>query len=173
MAVTRKQKEVALSELEVQLTGAKSVVFADYRGTSVKKISELRRSMSKENVYTKVAKISLIKLALKKIGVDISAMDFKVPVALAISKEDEVAPARILNNFIKENKNVQILSGLMDNQVISKAEVLALAALPGKQELRGRLVSTIAAPMSGFVNVLAGSLRKLVYALNAIKEAKS
>jgi len=173
MAVTRKEKEALLSELETQLEGAKSVVFADYRGTTVKKISELRRELRKENVYAKVAKITLIKRALQKHGVDTSAMDFKAPVALAVSKEDEVAPARILSNFAKENKNVQILMGVMDGRVVSKVEVAALASLPGKQELRGKLVGTIAAPMSGFVNVLAGNLRSLVYALNAIKEAKS
>ena len=170
MAVTRKEKEQILSEIEAELAGAKAIVFADYRGTTVKKITELRSSMRKENVYTKVAKITLIKHALAKLGVDTSAMDFKAPVAMSVSKGDEVAPARILSAFAKENKNVKILMGVMDNKVITSAEVAALAALPSKQELRGQLVGTIAAPISGFVNVLAGNLRSLVYVLNAIKD---
>jgi large subunit ribosomal protein L10 len=172
MAVTRKDKEQTLAELESNLEGAKAIVFADYRGTTVKKIDELRKSFRKENVYAKVAKITLIKKALEKYGVDTSAMDFKVPVAIAISKEDEVAPARILSAFTKENKNVQILLGVMDNKVITSNDVKALAALPSKQELRGQVVRTTAAPLSGFVNVLAGNLRSLVYVLNAIKESK-
>ncbi len=173
MAVTRKAKEQALAELESNLQGAKAVVFADYRGTTVKKIDQLRRELRKENIYAKVAKITLIRRAMEKMGIDVSAMDFKVPVAITISKEDEVAPARILSEFAKTNKNVQILLGIMDNKVITAAEVSALAALPSKQVLRGQVVGTIAAPISGFVNVLAGNLRSLVYVLNAIKESKN
>src|SRR3954464_14065698 len=103
MAVKRSQKEQILSDLEAQLEGAKSIVFADYRGTTVKKIDELRKSLRKEGVSTKVAKITLIRKALEKHGVDVSGMDFKAPVAVAVSKEDEVAAARILTAFIKEN----------------------------------------------------------------------
>lgn len=172
MAVTRKKKELALSDLEQLLENAKSVVFADYRGTTVKKIDELRKNLRKENVATKVAKITLIKRVLEKNGVDTSFMDFKAPVAIAVSKEDEVAPARILGSFTKDNKNVNILMGVVDGKVISGKEVTALASLPSKQELRGKLVGTLAAPMSSFANVLAGNLRGLVYALNAIKESK-
>src|SRR5438046_1069673 len=113
MAVSRKKKQETLSELETQLEGAKAIVFADYRGTTVKKIDELRRSMRKENVYTKVAKISLIKRALEKHGVDTSKMDFKAPLAMAVSLTDEVTPARIFSPFTKENKNVKILAGVM------------------------------------------------------------
>ena len=173
MAITKKEKEQILADLEEQLKGAKSIVFADYRGTTVKKIEQLRKDLRKENVTAKVAKITLIKRALEKSGIDISAMDFKTPVAVLISKLDEVAPAKILTNFAKENKNVQILLGVMENKILTAQEVGALATLPSKQELRAQLVGTIAAPISGFVNVLAGNLRNLVYVVNAIKESKS
>ena len=173
MAVKRSEKEQILADLEAQLSDAKSVVFADYRGTTVKKIDELRKNLRKEGISTKVAKITLIRKALEKYGVDTSKMDFKAPVAVAISKQDEVAAARILTAFAKENKNVQVLAGVMENKYISAAEVKALAALPSKQELLGKLVGTINGPVSGFVNVLAGNLRNLVYVVNAIKESKA
>lgn len=173
MAVSRKEKESILSDLEEQLAGAKSIVFADYRGSTVKQVDNLRKKLRSENVSTKVAKVTLIRKALEKQGVDVSAMDFKAPVAMLVSKEDEVGPARILVDFIKENKNVQVLLGVMDNKVLTSAEVKALAALPSKQELLGQVVRTINAPVSGFVNVLAGNLRSLVYVMNAIKESKS
>jgi len=172
MAVKRSAKEQTLAELDVQLAGAKSIVFTDYRGTTVKKIDELRKSLRKEGVTTKVAKITLIRKALEKHGVDVSGMDFKVPVAIAFSQQDEVSAARIITAFIKENKNVKILAGVMENKVLTAQEVGALAALPSKQELLGKLVRTINGPVSGFVNVLAGNLRSLVYVMNAIKESK-
>jgi large subunit ribosomal protein L10 len=173
MAVTRKVKEQAFADLKESFAGAKSIVFADYRGTTVKKIEELRKNMRAEGVSTKVAKLTLIRKALQEQGIDVSTFDFKAPVAVMISKDDEVTPAKILNDFTKENKNVQILMGVMEGLVLSAQQVTALAQLPSKQQLRGQLVGTIAAPMTGFVNVLAGNLRGLVYALNAIAEAKS
>ena len=172
MAVSRTKKEEELAEIEAHLDGAKAVVFADYRGTTVKKIDQLRRSLRRENVTTKVAKITLIKRALESRGIDASSLDPKVPVAMVASKDDEVAPARILSEFAKENKNVKLLVGIMDGRFISAAEVSALAKLPGKKELRGMLVGTMAAPVSGFVNVLAANLRSLVQVLNAVAEAK-
>jgi large subunit ribosomal protein L10 len=173
MAVSRKEKEDILSEIATQLEGAKSIVFADYRGTTVKKIDELRKNLRKENVTTKVAKLTLIRKALEAQGVDVGQMDFKAPVAMLVSKDDEVTPARLITEFAKENKNVQVLLGIMDSKVLSSAEVKALAALPSKQELYGKLVGTINAPVSGFVNVLAGNLRSLVYVLNAIKDSQN
>ncbi|GAC1413244.1 MAG: 50S ribosomal protein L10 [Candidatus Doudnabacteria bacterium] len=173
MAVKRSDKERILVELEAQLQNAKSIVFADYRGTTVKKIDELRSNLRKEGIFTKVAKTTLIRKALEKHGVDISSMDFKAPVVMAISKEDEVAPARIFTAFVKENKNVKILGGVMENKVLSASEVGALASLPTKQQLLGQLVGTINAPVSGFVNVLAANLRSLVYVFNAINESKA
>jgi len=173
MAVTRKEKEEILGELEASLEGAKSVVFADYRGTTVKKIDELRKKLRAEQVSTRVAKVTLIRKALEKQGVDTSALDFKAPVAMLVSKEDEVSPARIVSDFAKENKSIQVLMGVMENKVISADQVKALASLPSKQELYGQVVGTIAAPISGFVNVLSGNLRNIVYVLNAIKESKS
>ena len=172
MAVTRKNKEIALQELQEAFKGAKSIVFADYRGTTVKKVDELRKALRKENIITKVAKITLIKKALEEQGIDTSKLDFKVPVAVAVSQEDEVAPAKLLSEFSKQNQNVKLLLGIVGGLVISDKEVMALAQLPSKHELHQKLVGTIAAPMSGFVNVLAGNLRSLVYVLNAVKVAK-
>lgn len=173
MAINRQKKEQTLADLEKHLEHAKSIIFADYRGTTVKKINELRRDLRKDKVYAKIAKITLIKKVLAKHGIDTSGMDFKVPIAVMASEEDEVLPAKVLANFMKENKNVRICMGVMDKNILSAQQVMSLALLPGKKELRGKLVSGIAAPVSGFVNVLAASIRSLFNVLNAIKEVKS
>jgi large subunit ribosomal protein L10 len=91
---------------------------------------------------------------------------------MVVSKDDEVAPARILAEFAKANKNVRLLMGIMENRFITAAEVSSLATMPSKHELYGMLVGTMAAPVSGFVNVLAGNLRSLVYVLSAVAESK-
>jgi large subunit ribosomal protein L10 len=169
MAKTRVHKEEDLKELTEKLKSAKSVVFSEYRGTTVKNIDKLRKDLRKEGVFSKVYKVTLIEKALEANGIS-AKMDYKTPVMLSISEEDETTPARIIKNIAKDIKTIGFLAGMVDGQVISKAQVAALADLPSKDELRGHLVRTINAPVSGFVNVLAGNLRGLINVLNAVAQ---
>lgn len=167
MAKTRQQKEADFAELAEKIKGAKSVVLSDYRGTTVKDITTFRDELRKEAVFAKVYKMTLVKKALAANGIE-ATVDYKLPVILAVSQEDEVAPARIIKNLSKEVKTLNILSGVVDGKFLPKEEVLALAELPSKQELRARFVGSINAPVNGFVNVLAGNVRGLLNVLNAI-----
>jgi large subunit ribosomal protein L10 len=167
MAKTKQQKETDLTELAAKVKAAKSIVFSEYRGTTVKDIDKLRNALRKEQVFTKVYKVTLINKALEANGIA-GKIDFKAPVVAAISEEDEVAPARIVKAVSKEVKTIGIVSGVLDGKFASKEQVTALADLPSKQELRAQLVGTINAPVSGFVNVLAGNIRGLMNVLNAI-----
>lgn len=171
MAKTRSQKEQDFTELQERLQGAKSVVLSEYRGTTVKDIDKFRRALRSENIQSKVYKIPLIQKAFEAQGIETpNLLDLKVPVILSISHEDEVAPARIVKNFSKDVKTIGILSGVLDGQFASKEQMVALADLPSKDELRAKLVGTINAPVSGFVNVLAGNIRGLINVLNAVAQ---
>lgn len=167
MAKTRQQKESDLAELTEKVKHAKSIVMSEYRGTTVKDIDTFRNALRKEAVFTKVYKVSLVQKALAANGIT-AELNYKAPVILAISQDDEVAPARIVKTVGKDVKTINILSGVVDGALMSKAQVTALAELPSKQEMRGMLVRTINAPVSGFVNVLAGNVRGLLNVLNAI-----
>lgn len=169
MAKTRSQKETDFQELSERLKGAKSVVLSEYRGTTVKDMDKFRRSLSAEGIQTKVYKSPLIKKAFTDAGIETGDLDYKVPVIVSFS-EDEVAPARIIKTFGKEVKTVGILSGVVDGSFASKEQMMALADLPSKDELRAKLVGTINAPVSGFVNVMAGNLRSLINVLNAVAQ---
>ncbi len=170
MAKSKSQKEQDLAELTEKLKAAKSVVFTDYRGTTVKDIDKFRKSLVKEGVFSKVYKITLVKKALAANGIDAGNLDYKTPVILSISEEEETAPARVIKGLGKDIKTISMLAGVVDGKLVSKAEVSALADLPSKQELRGMLVGTINAPVSGFVNVLAANIRGLVQVLNAVAQ---
>lgn len=172
MAKTRQQKEQDLQELTDRLKNAKSIVLADYRGTTVKEIDTFRRALSSEGVQSKVYKVSLLKKAYEANGIATGELDYKAPVIISVSSEDEVAPARIVNKIAKDVKTINILSGVVDGQFTSREQVLQLADLPSKEELLAKLVGSINAPVSGFVNVMAGNLRGLINVLNA-KAAKS
>lgn len=170
MPKTKVQKEKDLEELTQRLKDAKSVVMSEYRGTTVKDIDAFRRALSKENVQSKVYKISLIKKALEANGVEVSSIDYKTPVILSLSNDEETTPARLVKQMSGSIKTIQILSGLVDNKIVDKDMVLALADLPSKDQLRAKLVGTINAPVTGFVNVLAGNLRGLINVLNAVAQ---
>lgn len=169
MAKTKQQKETDLAELTEKVKGAKSIVLSEYRGTTVKDIDSFRNALRKENVFTKVYKVTLVKKALEANGISAS-IDYKTPVILAVSNDDEVAAARIVKGVGKTVQTIKILSGIVDGKFMEKTQVAALADLPSKQELRAKLVGTMNAPVSGFVNVLAGNLRGLVQVLNAIAQ---
>lgn len=168
MAKSKIQKQTDLTELALRLNQAKGTVLVDYRGTKVKDLNKFRRAMEKESVVTKVYKVSLLKKALQDKQINVSPINYKAPVVLAMSNEEEALPAKLVKGLSKEIKTLNILSGIIDNKLISQQDVLALADLPGKQEMRARLAATINAPVSGFVNVLAGNIRGLLNVLNAI-----
>jgi large subunit ribosomal protein L10 len=174
MAKTRQQKEQALQELSDNIKKSKSVVFVNFNGLKVNEAEELRKLYRSENISYSVAKKTLIKLALEKnniTGVDPKSIESSVGVA--IGYEDEVAPARLSQKFSKEHTVMQMAGGILEGQFVSKEKVVALALLPSKEELLAKVVGSLNAPVSGFVNVLAGNLRGLVYALSAIRDSKN
>lgn len=168
MPKSKLQKEKDLAELVEYLKNAKSVVFSEYRGTSVKDITKFRSDLRKEKVFSKVYKLTLVKRAMKSAGIEGEIADYKTPVIFLVSKEDETTPARLIKNFAKEVKTISILEGVVDGRLLAQEMILALADLPSKDQLRAKVVGTIKAPITGFVNVMAGNLRGLINVLNAL-----
>lgn len=169
---TKQQKEVIVKALAEKLKNSKAVVFSDYKGLKVKDMTVLRRDLRAEGVDLQVLKKTLINIALKDAGIEMDAKALEGQVAVAISSRDEVAAAKIIAKLAKANENLKIVGGILGTKELSVAEVDALAKLPSKEELLSKLVWTLNAPASGFVNVLAGNMRGLVTALQAISEVK-
>jgi large subunit ribosomal protein L10 len=173
MAQTKEQKKSIVKDLADKLKNSKAVVFSDYKGLAVKDMMALRGELRKEGIDLKVAKKTLINLALKDAGLDIDARKFEGQVALAISSQDEVAAAKIIAKTATANENLKIIGGILGTKELSAEEAKALSAIPGKQELLAKLAGSINAPISGFINVLAGNLRGLVQVLKALSEVKN
>ena len=176
MPKTKEQKRTILKELSEKINKAKSIIFTKFSGLTVKENEELRGKLREQNNEYYVAKKTLFDLALKDkaiSGLDVKTFDGQVSAIFGYA--DEVAPAKIAAEFKKdkekENK-IEFIGGILENKFLSAAEVLSLSRLPGKQELYGKIVGSINAPVAGLVNALAGNLRNFVYALNAIKEKK-
>ena len=154
MAKGKKQKELDLAELIAKLKAAKAAVFTGYSGTAVKDIDAFRKSLSKEGVFSKVYKLTLVKKAIKEAGIKGDILEYKTPVILSLSSEDETVAARVIKNLSKDIKTLNILEGLVDGSIVSKAQVEILGSLPSKDQLRGQLLSVFNGPMSGLARLL-------------------
>jgi len=176
MPKTKEQKKAILEELIDKVTRAKSIIFTSYKGLTVKDNEDLRSRLYKEDNEYYVAKKTLFNLALKDkaiAGLDIKG--FIGQVAAVFGYDDEVSPAKIVGQFKKEKDKegkIEFIGGVLEGKYLDATQVASLSTLPSKQELYAKIVGSLNAPVSGLVNVLAGNLRNLVYALNAIKDKK-
>jgi large subunit ribosomal protein L10 len=174
MPKSKIQKQEIVRSLEQKIGQSKSIVFAGFNALGVKDNEELRHKLRQENGEYYVAKKTLLKLAFKDKGIDsLDVKGFDGKLATIFSYGDEVSPAKTLDKFRKGKEDkVFFLGGILENRFISQKEVENLAKLPSKTELYAKMVGSLNAPISGFVNALAGNLRNLVYVLKAIESKK-
>jgi large subunit ribosomal protein L10 len=176
MAITREAKEKVVEQLASDLSRFKVAVLTDYRGLTVAEIKELRRNLSAEGISYKVTKNTLLRLATAATPAlkDIDPATFAGPMALAIGFDDEVAPARVIFQYAKEHEALEIVGAITpEGEVLSAAQVKALATMPTKDQLRAQLVGTIAAPLTGLVGVMSAQLRSVMYVLQAISKLEN
>lgn len=169
---TKQQKEVITKELAEKLKEAKGVVFSDFKGLTMKDLVALRKDLRAQNISLKVVKKTLIDIALKNAGINISVKEMEGQIAIAVSGVDEVAAAKVISNFAKTNKNLKVTGGVLEGALLSADQVIALSKLPSKKELLAKFVGTINTPVTNFVRVLSGNLSNLVRVLQAVAEKK-
>ena len=174
MAVIRPKKQEQIAKIKEELIQAKGVVFADYRGISVAQDTALRRKARQAGVNYQVVKNTLTRIAAREANIQGLDAYLEGLTVMAWSNSDAVAPAKLVSDFIKETKlkSYEIKGGAVGGQAISAEGVRQLANLPAKEVLVARLLGSMQAPITGLVNVLSGTMRNLLYALNAIKEQK-
>lgn len=168
----RKTKEQVVSELQKKLREAKFGVLTSFSGMNVEKMEALRNELRKSNAEWKVVKNTLLRIASSDTDFSILADHFKWPVAVVLSDQDPVAPAKALVDFAKKNPELEIKVGVLDKKLLTKSDLTVLAELPGKEVLLGKLVSVMAAVPTSFVTVLSGVPRSFVQVLNAYCDKK-
>ncbi|MDD3435241.1 MAG: 50S ribosomal protein L10 [Patescibacteria group bacterium] len=172
MPKSKIQKQEILRTLDEQMKRSKSVIFTGFNALGVSDNEALRAQLRAVGGEYYVPKKTLLKKVLKDGGLDASQEEMLTgKVAAIFSYDDEVAAAKAVKNFSKgKEEKIFFLGGVMDGRLLSKEEAINLANIPGKQELYAKLLGSINAPVSGFVNVLAGNLRGLVNVLKALSE---
>ena len=174
MAKTRAQKEENLKILQEKFSRAKSVVFADYRGMTMKQLSHLRDKLRDQNAEFTVTKNTILERALPEIASERSERGnlFNGPTATLFSYDDEISPIKLLVKALKDAGIGKVKAGMLGTETLDEFKVNQLAQLPTKDELRGKTVGVLVAPLLGMVGVLQANLRNLVYALNEIQRTK-
>ena len=170
-------KQAIVAGLKEELTTAKGVVLVTYKGLTVAQDTKLRRNLREAGVSYHVVKNTMLRIAAQEAGIEGLNPYLEGTTAMAFSTEDAIAPAKVISDFIKENKldTAEILNvkaGMLEGQVIGLEEVKALAALPSREVLIAKVLGSMQAPISGMVNVLQGTIRNAVYVLEAIRQQK-
>ncbi len=156
------QKKEQVEQLKAKLQGAVAGVLVDYKGINVADDTKLRRELREANVEYTVVKNTLLRFAAKEVGFEDLCGVLEGTTALAISNDDPVIAAKILDKYATDSKGAfSLKAGFVEGKVLDKAGIEAVAKLPSKEQLLVQLLS-----------VLNGNIRGLAVALNAIKEQK-
>ena len=169
------EKQAIVAELTEKLQNAASGVLVDYKGITVAEDTALRAEMRKNGVEYAVVKNTLTRFAVKNAGLEELSSVLEGTTSLAISAEDPVAPARIINDFAKKmnGEKFTIKAGFVDGKVIGVDEVKALADLPSKEVLLSMLLSAMQGPVRGLAVSLDATISGLARALQAVADQKA
>lgn len=173
MSTNKQIKEQIVNEIKDKFGRASSIVLVDYQGLNVEEATELRKKFREAGAEYKVYKNTLMRRALVDLGFEEIVPFLVGSNAVALGYDDPVTPAKIIAEYSKETEKMELKVGIVDQQFVDTDGVKALSELPSREELVARVVGGLNSPIVGFVNVLQGNIRNLVYALNEIKDKKS
>lgn len=172
MALNRVAKAAMIEDVVGQLATAQSIILAEYRGLDVTKITELRRQARASGVYLRVLKNTLVRRAVSGTAFEKLADHMVGPLIYGISK-DPVAAAKVMHDFAKGNEQLVIKSGALPNALLDANGIKALASLPSREALLAKLLGTMQAPVTTFVQTLNQVPSKFVRTVAALRDQKA
>ncbi len=171
--MNKTEKRELVDAIRQKFEKADATFLTEYRGIKADAMNDFRKDLRDASVEFKVVRNTLARRAISGTEVEHLSEYFNGHVALVFSYKDAAFAAKKLTEFAKENQGLKFIAGSLGAKPIGADEIKGLAELPTKEVLLGRLLGSMSSPVSGFVRVLSGLPRNLVYALNAIKEAKA
>jgi large subunit ribosomal protein L10 len=165
MAITRDKKQALVSEMSELFASAKGTAVAKYQGLSVADVQELRKNARAAGVTIRVVKNRLVRVAMSdnKTYKDADTSALVGQLLYAFSSEDEVMPAKVLNDFGKTHPALELAAGYSgEGLALSAADVKALAGLPSKNQLIAEVVAQLLSPIHDVTNALSGNLHALL-----------
>lgn len=168
--MAKPEKEAKVAELSDKLRSAQSMILADYQGLDVAAITELRRKMRAAGIDYQVVKNTLALRAARAAGLDVLEKLLSGPTAIAFGRSELSVPAKLITDFAKENQFPKIKGGVWEGQLLGGEEVAAIASLPGKDILRGQLLSALLRPLTNLCSLLLTPPKEFVGTLTAWSE---
>jgi large subunit ribosomal protein L10 len=150
MSKVLEQKHQVVAEVAAKLRDSKSTVIVDYRGLNVAQVTELRKQLREAGVEYKVYKNTLVRRATAEAGLTGLDEHLVGPTAIAFGVDDVIAPAKVLNEFAKNNEALTIKTGVIEGNISTADEVKALAELPSREGLLSMLANVLQAPVRQF-----------------------
>ena len=148
-------KQPVVNEIKELLTDAQSAVLVSYRGITVEQDTAMRKELREADVEYKVYKNTMIRFAIQGTEFEALADDLKGPTAIAVSKTDATAPARILAKYAKTVPTLELVAGVVEDTYYDKAGIEALSQVPSREELLGKLLGSIQSPIANFARVIS------------------
>lgn len=167
------QKKQQVEALSAAFQKANVGVLVNYSGITVEKDTKLRKQLREAGCEYKVVKNTLLSRAFKDAGIDGLDDQLNGTTAIAYSENGYTEAPKILCDYAKDNDHFQVKGGFIDGGVVDVQSIDALAKLPPKEVLVAQVLGGLNGPIQGFANVLTGTMRGLVIALNAIAEKQS
>ncbi len=164
-------KAAEVASIKASFENSEGAILTNYNGLNVKEVTELRNSLRAAGADYKVVKNTLANIAAKELELDELSEFLSGPTAIAFAQDPAVV-AKVLTDFAKSHKKLDIKAGVIGDKVITAEETKTLATLPSREVLLAQVVGAIASPISGLLNVLNGSICNLVYVLEAIRAQK-
>lgn len=165
------KKKIAV-ELQGRFEKSTIVILTDYKGLDVSSMNTLRRKLREVDSEYQVAKNTLLVRASEGNDVTLIKDQFKGPSAIAISYDDPVAPAKVLTDFVKENKEFEIKVGVLNGKIIDLEGIKALSSLPSREVLLAQVLSAMNAVPTSLVTALSDVPRRMLNVLQAVKDQK-
>ncbi|NOZ30268.1 MAG: 50S ribosomal protein L10 [Chloroflexi bacterium] len=165
--MTKEKKRDLVANYVEKIGRAEMLIIADYRGLSVKDMQELRGSLAPHDAVLQVVKNTLFRRALQELGKPVPEQLLEGPTAVGYCFGDLGPAAKAISDFEKSSDFLQIRGGLLGEQIVDAEGVRSLANLPPREVLLSQVLAGMQGPISGLVNVLAGTLRGLVNVLDA------
>jgi len=165
-------KEGMAKEIVSQFKGHPNFVITSYMGSSVSDLEQLRRSLKKAASDYMVVKNSILRVVFDELKLESEASKIEGGVGISLSGDDIISTCKVLVNFSKDHDKFKIKGAILDGKSVTPEKVKQLASLPSREALLAQVVGGIKSPITGFVNVLGGVLRKFVYVVDAIRNNK-
>ena len=163
----RTEKEQLVTELTTKIRGSKAVLYTDFTGLNVKRMTDLRRKLKKAGVEYVVIKNTLALRAVNESG--LVGERLRGPTGIVVGK-DPVAAAKVLADFAKENdQKPGVKGGMLDGKTINTDQVKKLATMPSREQMLAELGAGLQSPMAAFVGALNGLMYTFVGALDALR----